>query len=68
MEKEENSYHKINLNWYPGHMAKTKKTNNTRLKINRHSNRITRCTYTNIKSKSKYSRNNKKQKENNSVK
>lgn len=22
---EENSYHKINLNWYPGHMAKTKK-------------------------------------------
>lgn len=26
MEKEQdNSYHKINLNWYPGHMAKTKK-------------------------------------------
>ena len=26
MEKEqENSYHKINLNWYPGHMNKTKK-------------------------------------------
>ena len=25
MEKEDNSYHKINLNWYPGHMAKTKK-------------------------------------------
>ncbi len=26
MEKEqENSYHKMNLNWYPGHMAKTKK-------------------------------------------
>ena len=26
MEKEqENSYHKINLNWYPGHMAKTKR-------------------------------------------
>lgn len=24
-EKNENSYHKINLNWYPGHMAKTKK-------------------------------------------
>ena len=24
-KKEENSYHKINLNWYPGHMAKTKK-------------------------------------------
>lgn len=24
-EKDENSYHKINLNWYPGHMAKTKK-------------------------------------------
>lgn len=24
MEKEqENSYHKMNLNWYPGHMAKT---------------------------------------------
>ena len=23
--KNENSYHKINLNWYPGHMAKTKK-------------------------------------------
>ena len=22
---EENSYHKINLNWYPGHMAKTKR-------------------------------------------
>ena len=25
MEKEDNSYHKINLNWYPGHMAKTKR-------------------------------------------
>ena len=25
MEKEEKSYHKINLNWYPGHMAKTKR-------------------------------------------
>lgn len=24
-EKDENSYHKINLNWYPGHMLKTKK-------------------------------------------
>lgn len=24
-EKDENSYYKINLNWYPGHMAKTKK-------------------------------------------
>ena len=22
-EKNENSYHKINLNWFPGHMAKT---------------------------------------------
>ena len=26
MEKEQdNSYHKINLNWYPGHMAKAKR-------------------------------------------
>lgn len=25
MEKEDNSYHKINLNWYPGHMAKTRR-------------------------------------------
>ena len=25
MEKEDNSYHKINLNWYPGHMVKTKR-------------------------------------------
>lgn len=26
MEKEkDNSYHKININWYPGHMAKTRK-------------------------------------------
>ena len=26
MEKEQdNSYHKINLNWFPGHMAKTRK-------------------------------------------
>ena len=24
-EKNEKSYHKININWYPGHMAKTKK-------------------------------------------
>ena len=24
-EKNENSYHKININWYPGHMAKTKR-------------------------------------------
>ena len=22
---EDNGYHKINLNWYPGHMAKTRK-------------------------------------------
>ena len=25
MEKEDNSYHKINLNWFPGHMAKTRR-------------------------------------------
>ena len=25
MEREDNIYHKINLNWYPGHMFKTKK-------------------------------------------
>ena len=25
MEREDNIYHKINLNWYPGHMAKTKR-------------------------------------------
>ena len=24
-EKDENSYHKINLNWYPGHMAKARR-------------------------------------------
>lgn len=24
-EKDEKSYHKININWYPGHMAKTKR-------------------------------------------
>lgn len=24
-EKDEKSYHKININWYPGHMAKTRK-------------------------------------------
>ena len=34
MEKEqENSYHKINLNWYPGHMAKSKKQIISDLKI-----------------------------------
>ena len=24
-EKDEKSYHEININWYPGHMAKTKR-------------------------------------------
>lgn len=32
-EKQENSYHKINLNWYPGHMAKTKKQISEDLKL-----------------------------------
>ena len=30
---EENSYHKINLNWYPGHMAKTKREISEDLKL-----------------------------------
>ena len=34
MEKEQdNSYHKINLNWYPGHMAKTKRQITEDLKL-----------------------------------
>ena len=34
MEKEQdNSYHKINLNWYPGHMAKTKRQIEEDLKL-----------------------------------
>lgn len=34
MEKEQdNSYHKINLNWYPGHMAKTRKQIEEDLKL-----------------------------------
>lgn len=33
MEKENNSYHKINLNWYPGHMAKTKREISENLKL-----------------------------------
>lgn len=34
MEKEQdNSYHKINLNWYPGHMAKTKREISEDLKL-----------------------------------
>lgn len=34
MEKEQdNSYHKINLNWYPGHMAKTKREITEDLKL-----------------------------------
>lgn len=32
-EKDENSYHKINLNWYPGHMAKTKRQIQEDLKL-----------------------------------
>lgn len=32
-EKQENSYHKINLNWYPGHMAKTKRQITEDLKL-----------------------------------
>ena len=56
-KNNDNDKSKVRLNWYPGHMEKTK---NTRLKINRYSNRTIRCTYTNIKSKSKYCRNNKK--------
>lgn len=32
-EKDENSYHKINLNWYPGHMAKTRRQITEDLKI-----------------------------------
>ena len=27
MNSNEESYHKMNINWYPGHMAKTKKPN-----------------------------------------
>ena len=34
MEKEqENSYHKMNLNWYPGHMAKTRRQIESDIKI-----------------------------------
>ena len=35
MEKkqEDNSYHKLNLNWYPGHMVKTKKQIKEDLKL-----------------------------------
>ncbi len=34
MKKEkDNSYHKININWYPGHMAKTRKQIENDLKI-----------------------------------
>ena len=34
MEKEQdNSYHKINLNWYPGHMAKTRRQIESDIKI-----------------------------------
>ena len=32
-EKNGNSYHKINLNWYPGHMAKTRKQIQEDLKL-----------------------------------
>lgn len=32
-EKQENSYHKINLNWFPGHMAKTRKQITDDLKL-----------------------------------
>lgn len=32
-EKNENSYHKINLNWFPGHMAKTLKQIEEDLKL-----------------------------------
>ena len=32
-EKDENSYHKISLNWFPGHMAKTMKQIEQDLKL-----------------------------------
>ena len=32
-EKDEKSYHKININWYPGHMAKTKRQIQEDLKL-----------------------------------
>ena len=32
-EKNENSYHKININWFPGHMAKTKRQISEDLKL-----------------------------------
>lgn len=32
-EKDENGYHKINLNWYPGHMAKAKRLIEDDLKL-----------------------------------
>ena len=60
MNEDTKSLTSTNINWYPGHMAKTKKTNNTRPKNSRHSNRTIRCKNTSIKSKSKHSRNNKK--------
>lgn len=32
-ENDENSYHKINLNWYPGHMAKAKREIENSIKL-----------------------------------
>ena len=32
-EKNENSYHKININWFPGHMAKTRRQISEDLKL-----------------------------------
>ena len=34
MEKEEKSYHKININWYPRTYGKNEKANNRRPKTN----------------------------------
>lgn len=33
-EKDQNSYHKINLNWYPRTHGKNKKADNRRFKAN----------------------------------
>ncbi len=61
MEKEqENSYHKINLNWFPGHMAKTRRQITEDLKMIDVVVEILDARIPNVKSKSRYKANNTK--------
>lgn len=59
---------KTNINWFPGHMAKTRRQITEDLKLVDVNCRNTRCKNTNIKPKSRNTRNKLKIRKNNNIK